>query len=193
MYPSEAPDGAALPRRTGQRGVVDCVTEDGGRLTFVIDDWRPVEAPTSALRLRLNGNDLGVLPEGQRRVYHLLIEPGQAQLEIVARTWNPMAIGFSDRNDPLGPLITRLRGVTARGVELAVVDTAIAPLPVNPLSRWAWNYDPPNQHLVDHWAWYLPRSELAGLPAQRLATFILSAGPGLMAVGLVLLVFALRK
>ncbi len=193
MYPSEAPDGAALPRRTGQRGVVNCATEDGGRLTLVIDDWRPAEAPTSALRLRLNGNDLGALPEGQRRVYHLLIEPGQAQLEIVAREWNPMAVGFSDRNEPLGPLITRLRGITASGVELAVVDTAIAPLPVNPLSRWAWNYDPPNQHLVDHWAWYLPRSELAGLPAQRLTTFILSAGGGLLAVGLVLLACALRK
>lgn len=193
MYPSEAPDSATLPRRTGQRGVVNCVTEDGGRLTLVIDDWRPPAAPASALRLRLNSNDLGALPEGQRRVYHLFIEPGQAQLEIVARTWNPMAIGFSDRDEPLGPLITRLRGVTSSGMELAVVDTAIAPLPANPLYRWAWNYDPPNQHLVDHWAWYLPRSELAGLPAQRLATFILSAGASLLAVGLVFLAFALRK
>lgn len=104
-----------------------------------------------------------------------------------------MAVGFSDRNEPLGPLITRLRGVTVSGVAIAMVDTAIAPLPVNPLSRWVWNYDPPNQHLVAHWAWYLPRSELAGLPAQRLATFILSAGAGLLAVGLVLLAFALRK
>ncbi|MCX7859148.1 MAG: hypothetical protein N2385_03590 [Chloroflexus sp.] len=189
IYSSEAEDGALLPRRTGMRGVVNCITEVGGRLTLIIDDYRPAEAPPSALRLRLNGTDLGALPEGQRRAYHIFIEPGHVQLEIVARAWNPMSVGFSDRNELLGPLIKELRGVTSQGDELAIVDTAIAPLPTNPpIYRWAWNYEPHNQHLVDHWAWYLPRSELAGLHAQRLARFIIIAGTGLMVGGLMLLV-----
>ncbi|WP_298490018.1 hypothetical protein [uncultured Chloroflexus sp.] len=85
LYATEATDGAIFPRRTGAHGIVNCTTVEGARLRFILDDRRPHSAPTSGVRFRLNGYDLGRQPQGQRRVYNILIEPGRVRLEIIAR------------------------------------------------------------------------------------------------------------
>ncbi len=182
LYPTEDPAGAPLPRRTGATGVLRCMAPGGGRLAFTLDDRRPPQAPPSELRLLLGGQELAP-PQGQLRAYQLLLPPGATQLTIAARTWNPLAVGFSERDDALGPQLAALRGVTAAGAALAVVDTAVAPLPTRARTRWAWYYDPPNQHLADHWAWFLPRSELAGPGAWLLAGLVIALGAGCMLAG----------
>jgi len=182
LYPTEDPAGAPLPRRTGATGVLRCAAPGGGRLAFTLDDRRPPQAPPSELRLLLGGQALAP-PQGQLRAYQLLLPPGATQLTIAARTWNPLAVGFSERDDALGPQLAALRGVTAAGAALAIVDTAVAPLPTRARPRWAWYYDPPNQHLADHWAWFLPRSELAGPGAWLLAGLVLALGAGCALAG----------
>ncbi|MEI8166295.1 MAG: hypothetical protein WCG26_07945 [Chloroflexales bacterium] len=185
LYATEDAGGAPLPRRTGAVGELRCVTP-GARLSFTLDDRRPPAAPASALRLRLNGAVL-TPPSGQLRVYRLLLPPGSAVIAIAAHTWNPLAVGFSARDDALGPQVAGLRGVTLAGAPVAVVDTAVAPLPTRARPRWAWYYDPPNQHVVDHWAWFLPRSELTSLRAWALAGLILALGGAAIVSGLRLL------
>jgi hypothetical protein len=180
LHATEDPAGGALPRRTGAVGELRC---EAVWVVFTLDDRRPPEAPPSELRLLLDGREVGAPPPGQLREYRLLLPPGGARLELAARTWNPLAAGFSDRDDELGPQLGALRGAGAAGERLAVVDTAVAPLPQRPRPRWAWYYDPPNQHLVDHWAWYLPRSELAGPAAWALGGVILLLGAGLVGAG----------
>ncbi len=175
LYATEDPGGAALPRRSGARGELRCATE-GARVRFTLDDRRPPEAPPSELRLLLDGRPLGAPPAGQLREYRLLLPRGAVSLAVEAQTWNPMAVGFSERDDALGPQLAGLRGVAVGDAPVVVVDTAVAPLSERARPRWAWYYDPPNQHLVDHWAWYLPRSELGGLGAWALAGCILVLG-----------------
>lgn len=183
LFPTEDPGGAALPRRTGARGELRCATA-GARLAFTLDDRRPPGAASSELRLLVDGRVVAAPPAGQLRAYSLLLPPGAAHVAIEARTWSPLAVGFSERDDELGPQLAGLRGVEPAGGPLAVVDTAVAPLPLRARPRWAWYYDPPNQHLVDHWAWYLPRSELAGPGAWALAGSILVLGGGSLGLGL---------
>jgi hypothetical protein len=110
--------------------------------------------------------------------------PASVRLEIRAATWNPQAIGSSSRDDDLGPQIDGLRVVAADGARAQIVDTAIAPLPARPRPRWAWYYDPSNQHLADIWLWYLPRSELAGPRAWLLAGLLLLVGTASIAGGI---------
>jgi hypothetical protein len=181
-YPSEAPDGAALPRRSGATGELRCRAGAASRVGFTLDDRRPPGAPASGLRITLNSRDLGPIPAGQLRAYQLML-PDSARLEIAAATWNPLAVGFSPRDDDLGPQIDGLRAVTAAGVPAPIVDTSIGPLPARPTPRWAWYYDPPNQHLADLWLWYLPRSELAGPRAWLLGGLLLIAGAGCLGGG----------
>lgn len=188
LYASEDPAGAPLPRRAGPTGVIRCATPRGARLTMTLDDRRPPSAPSSALRLFLNGRSLGSVPEGQQRAYALLLAPGSARLEIAAEPWNPLAAGFSERDDPLGPQVVSLKGVAENGAPVALADAAVAPLPQRPRPRWAWYYDPPNQHLADHWAWYLPRSELAGARAWLVGGLVTGLGAGLLGAGARLLV-----
>lgn len=183
LYPSESPAGASLPRRTGATGELVCAAGQPMRLVFTLDDRRPPEAPPSELRLLLDGRELAAPPSGQLREYRLLLPPGAARLAVAARTWNPLAVGFSDRDDELGPQLDGLRGMTVDGAPVAVVDTAVAPLPARPRPRWAWYYDPPNQHLADHWAWYLPRSELAGPAAWTLGALVMVIGVGCVGTG----------
>ncbi|NJN16334.1 MAG: hypothetical protein HC822_08695 [Oscillochloris sp.] len=185
-YPSEDPAGTILPRRSGAAAAISCAEVQ--RLRFSLDDRRPPEAPGSELRLALNGRDLGPLPAGQLRRYAILL-PERAMLTVAATTWNPLAVGFSLRADDLGPQLGALRAVTSSGVAAQLHDRAIAPLPTEPRARWAWYYDPPNQHLADLWFWYLPRSEIAGTRAWIVAGMIVVGGLGLMAAGL----RALRK
>lgn len=181
-FASEATDGSALPRRSGAWGELHC-NAPSAQLHFSLDDRRPPEAPVSALRLTLHGVLLAEPAPGQLRNYHLRLPPAAASLRIEATTWNPLAVGFSARDDELGPQLTGLRGTSADGHALALADTAIAPLPLQPRPRWAWYYDPPNQHMVDHWAWYLPRSELSERRAWLLAGLLLLLGCGAMGIG----------
>ncbi|PDW01105.1 hypothetical protein [Candidatus Chloroploca asiatica] len=182
-YASEDPGGALLPRRTGAQGKLRCTTA-GTQLTLTLDDRRPAEAPTSQLTLWLNEERIGTPPTGTIRTYRLLVPPGKARLKIEAVTWNPQAIGFSERNDELGPQLMLLQGRTEDGGPITIADTAIAPLPTRPRPRWAWYYDPPNQHLVDHWAWYLPRTELTGPRAWTGALLIIVTGSALLGSGI---------
>ncbi|GAB4441225.1 MAG: hypothetical protein OHK0015_38280 [Chloroflexi bacterium OHK40] len=183
LYPSEDTAGAALPRRTGAVGRLRCALSAPASVSFTLDDRRPPGAQPSNLRLRVGTRDLGAPPAGQLRAYRLLLPPGTARLEIQADTWNPRAVGFSERDDELGPLLGALRGTTRTGAPVAVIDTAVAPLPTRPRPRWAWYYDPPNQHLADHWAWHLPRSELAGPRAPALASIVVMTSVALLAAG----------
>jgi hypothetical protein len=182
-YASESPEGASLPRRSGAAGELRCRASADWRLSFALDDRRPPEAPPSYLRIVLDGRSLGPTPAGQLRVYRLML-PASARIEIQAATWNPLSVGFSTRNDELGPQIADLRGTTPNGRAIAVADTAIAALPDRPRARWAWYYDPPNQHLADLWLWYLPRSELAGPRAWLLGGLLVLFGGGCLAGGL---------
>jgi len=182
LFPSEDP-GGPLPRRAGASAELRCALEAPARLRFSLDDRRPPAAPPSELRLLLDGRDLGPTPAGQLRDYRLLLPPGGPRLELRAAPWNPLAAGFSPRDDELGPLLAGLRGAVAAGGAVRVVDTAVAPVPARPAPRWAWYYDPPNQHLLDHWAWYLPRSELAGPAAWAAAGCILLLGVAGVAAG----------
>ncbi|NTU78507.1 MAG: hypothetical protein HGA45_03750 [Chloroflexales bacterium] len=186
LYDTEDPGGAPLPRRTGAVGELRCAT-NGARLSFTLDDRRPPAAPPSELRLLIAGRPLASPPSGQLREYRLLLPSGAAVITIEARTWNPRAAGFSERDDELGPQVAELGGVTVGGASVAVEDTAVAPLPARARPRWAWYYDPPNQHFADHWAWYLPRSELVGARAWALAGIILVLGAAALAGGLRLL------
>lgn len=167
-----APEGdpeAALPRRSGAQGAIRCAVAAPTTLILALDDRRPPQAPPSELRLRFANRDQVDLASNQARAYHFLLAPGRSDLAIVAATWNPRTIGFSERDDELGVLVSWARVRPVGGEPRPLVDAAIAPLPEQPRPRWAWYYDPHNQHLVDHWAWYLPRSELAGLRALGLA------------------------
>jgi hypothetical protein len=182
FFAGEAEDGVALPRRTGARAELYC-NAPAARLRFSLDDRRPPEAPPSALRLSLNGRTLAEPPSGQLRRYQVLLPPDAAQLAIEAVPWNPLAVSFSPRDDELGPQLAALHGIPPDGAALVVADTAIAPLPLRPTPRWAWYYDPPNQHLADHWAWYLPRVELRGPRAWALAALIVLGGSAAMFSG----------
>ncbi|MFV9505426.1 MAG: phospholipid carrier-dependent glycosyltransferase [Oscillochloridaceae bacterium umkhey_bin13] len=182
LFASEDPGGASLPRRTGAWGELHC-TAAGARLRFGLDDRRPPATPASELTLWLDGEVLATPPSGQLREYRLLLPTARSRLRIEAVPWNPRSVGFSERDDNLGPQLTELRGQTPAGATVTLADTAIAPLPARARPRWAWYYDPPNQHLVDHWAWYLPRSELAGPRRTLLALLIIGLGGGLMGVG----------
>ncbi|WP_129673086.1 hypothetical protein [Candidatus Chloroploca sp. Khr17] len=182
-YASEDPGGALLPRRAGAQGKLRCTTA-GSQLTLTLDDRRPAQAPTSQLTLWLNEEPIATPPTGTIRTYRLLMPPGQARLKIEAVTWNPQAIGFSERNDELGPQLMALWGRTEEGGLITIADTAIAPLPTRPRPRWAWYYDPPNQHLLDHWTWYLPRTELTGPRAWIGALLIIVTGSAMLGTGI---------
>jgi hypothetical protein len=186
LYATEDPAGSPLPRRAGARAELLCAAGQPLRVAFTLDDRRPPEAPPSELRLLLDGRELAT-PAGQLRSYQLLLRPGAVSIAILARTWNPATVGFSDRDDELGPQLGALHAVTVGGAAAPLVDTAVAPISERPRPRWAWYYDPPNQHLADHWAWHLPRSELAGPGAWALGAIVLALGAGSLGAGLRLL------
>jgi hypothetical protein len=175
FFPVEGPAETVLPRRSGTVGVINCRLESVGMVRLWIDDRRPAAAPGSELALKLDGKIIAQPPASQARAYTIYLPAGRSRLTIAAVPWNPQAIGFSERNDELGPLISAAQVQSLAGTEWPLIDRAIAPLPVQPAPRWAWYFDPPNQHLVDHWAWYLPRSELAGSPGRLLAALLIGA------------------
>jgi hypothetical protein len=187
FFSPEGSEEETLPRRSGTRGELHCTLTNTALLALNVDDRRPPTAPSSDLTLTLDGSSLGAQPTGQARSYQMLLPPGRTTLLVVAQTWNPRQVGFSDRDDELGVLIKTVQ-LTPPGTDpLPLVDRAIAPLPERPRPRWAWYYDPPNQHLVDHWAWYLPRSELPSGAMYTLALMLLGSAELCLAVGLALL------
>jgi 4-amino-4-deoxy-L-arabinose transferase-like glycosyltransferase len=154
FYASEDATGAPLPRRSGALGQIHCQLSAPTVVSFALDDRRPPEAAPSELQVLVDGRG-APMPSGQLRSYRLYLSPGAHSIAVAARTWNPRAIGFSERDDELGP---QLRDWLADGDAVpTLIDTAIAPVPTRPRPRWAWFYDPPNQHLFDHWLWYMPR------------------------------------
>lgn len=186
LFAPEGPTEAPLPRRSGAQANIVCTFATPALITLALDDRRPPQAPASDLDLHLNGRSLGALPAGQTRRYQLLLPAGRADLELRALPWNPRRVGFSDRDDELGVLVQSLQAQARHGAALPLIDRAIAPLPERPRPRWAWYYDPPNQHLVDHWAWYLPRSELPGWAAGLTALLLAGVAGGCLTAGVLL-------
>lgn len=182
LFPSEGSTGAPLPRRSGSRATITCSVNTPARLRFDLDDRRPPNAPSSNLTLTLGAQQLGQPPAHQLRHYEILLQQ-TATLIITTTPWNPQQVGFSPRNDALGPLISLLSLTAFNGERAPIVDRAIAPLPQLLRPRWAWYYDPANQHLADHWAWYLPQSELPLGTRWLLGGFVLVVGGGLLGQG----------
>ncbi|MBO9342535.1 MAG: hypothetical protein J7454_11050, partial [Roseiflexus sp.] len=54
-------------------------------------------------------------------------------------------------------------------------------------------YDPPNQHLVDHWLWYLPRSELTVNQVLAMGSLVVLTGTISLVIGIRLMLTAIRK
>lgn len=149
-----------LPRRTGASAHIDCDLEQSAFLSLTLNDGRPPAVPASDFRFHLVGEAVDGALARQARVYWLLLPPGQGTLGLTATTWNPQAVGFSDRNADLGVVLTAIHLRTAYGHAVPVIDRAIAPFPTSAGARFAWYYERHNQHLIDHWAWYLAQSAL---------------------------------
>lgn len=177
-----------FPRRTGVTGEIRCRLDNPTLLTLTLNDGRPAELPDSALTFYLEDNYIGQRPAPQARTYILLLPAGNPTLRLTSHTWNPSRTGFSNRDDELGIVITAAQIWSVAGEPVPLIDLAIAPLPEPPGARFAWYYERFNQHLVDHWAWYLTRSELAGRGAGAVAVIICVVAVGLAGAGGVLLV-----
>lgn len=179
---------ALFPRRTGSTAVIDCRLDRPVQASLSLNDGRPPAAPESTFAIRLGDASSGAQNARQARTYTLLLPSGHTPLRLQSITWNPRQYGFSDRDDDLGVVITAGRMTTLAGTPIALIDRAIEPLPTRPDARFAWYYEAHNQHLVDHWAWYLPRSEVAGRVAE-----IIAAGIGATAALLLILAVALCR
>jgi hypothetical protein len=81
-----------------------------------------------------------------------------ANLIITNNTWNPKLLGYSDRDDELGPVLIDLTGTPN---PITIRNATIMPIPTPPKERWAWYYNPTNQHVVDWWGWYIQFTTLA--------------------------------
>ncbi len=181
LFAPEGEPGAPLPRRTGAYGELRCRLAAPTLVALAVDDCRPPSAPPSGLALQLGSYNAGPQPPGQARVYTLLLPPGRTALRLSSNTWNPLRVGFSDRDDELGVLIRSVRLAPLDGALARLLDTAVAPLPSRPRPRWAWFYEPFNQHLADHWAWYLARSELPAWARLAVAAVICATAAALLA------------
>lgn len=164
-----------LPRRTGASAHIDCDLEQPTLLSLTLNDGRPPDVPASDFRLHLSMLRRAV--DGalarQARVYWLLLPPGQGTLGLTATTWNPQVVGFSDRNADLGVVLTAIHLRTVYGDAVPLIDRAIAPFPTSAGARFAWYYERHNQHLIDHWAWYLAQS---GIPPAIVRTVTITIG-----------------
>lgn len=156
-FPSEAQDGY-LEQRSGAHATITCRTQALTHLIITLDDRRPANAPDSAMAISIHGAAVMPLPTQQIRTVHVLAPQTVTTLQITNQPWNPVRIGSSDRNDDLGPAVIDIQAHPALS---AVYNAAIAPMPEQPKRRWAWHYDPTNQHVLDWWGWYLPFTTLA--------------------------------
>lgn len=173
-----------LPRRTGASAYIDCNLEQPALLSLSLNDGRPPDAPASDFWLHLSGRAVDGALVRQARVYRLLLPPGHGTLGLTATTWNPRAVGFSDRDADLGIVLTGIYLRTVDGSAVSLIDRAIAPFPTSAGARFAWYYERHNQHLIDHWAWYLAQSALPLAIARTVtiaicmlvASFLVAAG-----------------
>jgi hypothetical protein len=83
--------------------------------------------------------------------------------------WNPATLGISDRDDALGPTLLAISAVPPLR---QIRDASIAPMPSQPMRRWAWYYEPTNRHPGDWWVWYLPHTALADWSALLVAGWL---------------------
>lgn len=189
-----APEEATLlPRRTGASGEVVCRLPTAALLTLTLNDGRPPSVPGSNLIFYLDDHYIPADTASQSRTYTLLLSSGEQSLRLEAQTWNPRRTGFSNRDDDLGIVITAAQLRATDGEELPLIDRAIAPLPEHPRYRFAWHYERHNQHLLDHWAWYLPRMGLPAEVARNISITICTTAVGLLLVGGSVLLYGRRK
>ncbi len=156
-YPSEASDGY-LFQRSGATATISCHTQTFTRITLMLDDRRPPQAPESAMTLRINNATPTHIPAGQLRMVRLLAPTTITRIQLTNTPWNPVMIGYSDRNDDLGPAIV---SISAKPALNAVYDASVAPIPITLRARWAWYYHPTNHHLLDWWGWYITLTALS--------------------------------
>ncbi len=179
-------EGHLLPRRTGASAYIDCDLEQSTLLDLTLNDGRPPDVPASDFRFQMSGRAVDSALAGQTRVYRLLLPPGSQTLGFTATTWNPQAAGFSDRDANLGVVLTAIHLRTAYGDAVPLIDRAIAPFPTSTGARFAWYYERHNQHLIDHWAWYLVQSALPPAITRRVtATMGVLTASLLVAAGVV--------
>jgi hypothetical protein len=160
FYPTEGGEGTLLPRRSGAQAQLSCRTSSPSKLELLLDDRRPPDAPVGELSLAWNGREVAGMQPGQQRLLTFFLPEGKTSFSLQSTTWNPAEIGFSERDDQLGVALMALNASHFDKSNLTLLDTSIEPLPSHAVKRWAWYYQPSNQHLFDMWWWYLPRSEI---------------------------------
>ena len=156
-YASESASGK-LVQRSGARGTIECRLPRLSVVHFTLDDRRPDNAPKSYQGLVINTAPAMTIPNGKIRHIDWLMQYDHANLIITNNTWNPKLLGYSDRDDELGPVLIDLTGTPN---PITIANATIMPIPTPPKERWAWYYNPTNQHVVDWWGWYIQFTTLA--------------------------------
>ena len=167
-HPSEAADGILWQRSNGD-STFTCRLAASSILRLRLDDRRPPDAAPSRLALH-NADQRYSLPEGSFRVVQLLSRTGTQHYRLTSMPWNPATLGISDRDDALGPTLLAISAVPPLR---QIRDASIAPMPSQPMRRWAWYYEPTNRHPGDWWVWYLPATSLAPWSAWLLSGWCL--------------------
>ena len=155
-YPSEAADGILWQRSNGD-STFTCTLAASSILRLRLDDRRPPDTAPSRLALH-HADQYYSLPEGSFRVVQLLGRMGTQQYRLTSMPWNRATLGISDRDDAIGPTLLAISAVPPLR---QIRDASIAPMPSQPMRRWAWYYEPANRHPGDWWVWYLPATALA--------------------------------
>jgi hypothetical protein len=123
------------------------------------------------MQLQVGDGDRYPIPPGTFRRVHLLSRAGTQQYTLRSTPWNARALGLSDRDDDLGPTLLDIRSTPALA---RISDASTAPMPTQPIRRWAWYYEPTNRHPGDWWVWYLPHTALADWSAVLVAGWLAS-------------------
>jgi hypothetical protein len=172
FYATEGGEGTLLPRRSGDYASLSCQTSSPSKLELLLDDRRPPDAPVGELSFAWDGHEIAGMQPGQQRLLTIFLPEGQNSFRLQSSTWNPAAIGFSERDDELGVALMSLNASHFDKTSLSLIDSTIEPLPSHAVKRWAWYYQPSNHHLLDIWWWYLPRTEIGVLGAWMYGLFV---------------------
>jgi len=167
-HPSEAVDGHLWQRSNGA-STFSCRLEPLSILRLHLDDRRPEQAAASAMLLQVGDDAQYPIPAGTFRRIHLLSRAGMQHYTLRSTPWNARALGLSDRDDDLGPTLLDIRSTPALA---RISDASTAPMPSQPIRRWAWYYEPTNRHPGDWWVWYLPHTALADWSALLIAGWL---------------------
>lgn len=160
---------------------------------IVVGDHRPWPLERAQFELLLDGQPLASVQRtdltGEQIMWELAFTlPPEylhtgTRLTLHSDTWNPTrATTDNPRNEDLGLLLEHL-SLTQGDTTLTLREA----LPIPSVKRgrrdlWLWYYDTPNQHLLDHWLWYIT---VTGMPtAPMLLHIALYGGLGLAALGL---------